>query len=297
MHRKKEQNKMNPIIETKNLTYSYGVGTPFEHKALDSVNFSASKGEYVAVIGRTGSGKSTLIQHLNGLKEPTSGSVLLDGQDIFASKESLRGVRFKVGLVFQYPEYQLFEETVYKDVAFGPKNMGLGEKETERRVRESLELVGMGSEYLEASPFDLSGGQKRRVAIAGVMAMQPRVLILDEPAAGLDPAGSEEISRNIRDYRERTGATIIAVTHDMTFAASQADRVFVLCDGREAMSGTPESVFARSGELERLGLAIPEITRITDLLREKGLDLPRGIYTLTQAKEAILALRGGAENA
>ena len=284
---------MEHIIETVKLTHAYSVGTPFERVAIKDVDFYAEKGEYLSIIGHTGSGKSTLIQHLNGLMTPTSGKVLFKGEDINSSKEKIRDVRFRVGLVFQYPEYQLFEETVYKDIAFGPKNMGLSESEIDRRVRSSLELVGMGSEYLEASPFDLSGGQKRRVAIAGVMAMQPEVLILDEPTAGLDPAGCSGISENIRSYRKSTGATVITVTHDMEAAAREADRLCVMYGGELKLSGSPEEVFSDPEKIENMGLDLPEITKLVMRLRSLGLDIPGSIYTLEGAKNAIIALKGG----
>lgn len=288
---------MEKVIETVKLTHAYSVGTPFERVAVKEVDFYAAEGEYVAIIGHTGSGKSTLIQHLNGLMEPTSGKVLFRGEDVYASKETTRRVRFKVGLVFQYPEYQLFEETVYKDIAFGPKNMGLDDKEIDRRVRNSLELVGMGSEYLEASPFDLSGGQKRRVAIAGVMAMQPEVLILDEPLAGLDPSGCAGICENIRAFRESTGATIIMITHDMEAAAREADRLCVMYRGTLALDGTPEEVFSDAARLESLGLDMPEITKLVVRLRSRGIDIPKSIYTVEDAVRAISALKGGSADA
>lgn len=284
---------MNPIIETVKLTHDYSVGTPFERTAIKDIDFRAEKGEYLAIIGRTGSGKSTLIQHLNGLIKPTSGKVLFDGEDIHSSKEKTRQVRFKVGLVFQYPEYQLFEETVYRDIAFGPKNMGLSEEEIEKRVLAAIGHVGLGREYLDKSPFDLSGGQKRRVAIAGVMAMNPQVLILDEPTAGLDPAGCREISENIRTFRRETGATVIMVTHDMEAAAREADRLCVMCDGHIVITGTPEEVFADPDKIEEIGLDLPEITKLMRKLKGMGLPVPDSVYTVESAKKALLALKGG----
>ena len=293
----KGMKKLDPILEIVDLTHTYSQGTPFEHVAVYNINLKVYKGEYLAIIGRTGSGKSTLIQHLNGLISPTQGKILLNGQDINESKETLRQTRFKVGLVFQYPEYQLFEETVYDDVAFGPKNMGLDKEEIDRRVSESLEIVGLGQEYYKASPFDLSGGQKRRAAIAGVMAMEPEVLILDEPTAGLDPEGCREIVENIRNYRERTGATIITVTHDMAEAASNADRLCVMGNGKIALLGTPEEVFARADEIEELGLDLPEVTKIMILLKKKGLDVPTEVYKIDDAVSALLKLKGGRNGA
>ena len=245
---------MGAIIETKQLTHTYSQGTPFEHTALDSVDFSAAPGEYLAVIGRTGSGKSTLIQHLNGLLKPTSGRILLGEEDIWADPKKIRSVRFRVGLVFQYPEYQLFEETVYKDVAFGPKNMGLDEKEIDRRVRSALAFSGLGEELLDKSPFDLSGGQKRRVAIAGVIAMEPEVLILDEPSAGLDPAGRRSMLENIRNYHKEKGTTVVMVSHSMDEVAENVDRIAVLANAGVVMSGTPHQVFSRAQELLDVGL-------------------------------------------
>lgn len=276
-----------PILETRQLTHIYSQGTPFEHVALDKVNFSVEAGEYVAVIGRTGSGKSTLIQHLNGLLKPTSGEVLFDGEDICSSKERTRQVRFQVGLVFQYPEYQLFEETVYKDIAFGPRNMKLDEAEVDRRVREAAHFVGLDDSLLEKSPFELSGGQKRRVAIAGVMAMQPRVLVLDEPAAGLDPEGRDTILSQIRDYHEKTGITVVLVSHSMEDIAKYANRVLVLDHAKIAMYDTVEKVFARAPELLELGLSVPQITQIFLRLKEMGLDIDTDIYTMPYAVKTI----------
>ena len=282
-----------PILETRQLTHIYSRGTPFEHVALDKVDFSVDAGEYVAVIGRTGSGKSTLIQHLNGLLKPTSGQVLFDGEDIWSSRERTREVRFQVGLVFQYPEYQLFEETVYKDIAFGPKNMKLDDGEVDRRVREAAHFVGLDDSLLEKSPFELSGGQKRRVAIAGVIAMEPKVLILDEPTAGLDPAGSAQILENIRTYHREKGAAIVLVSHSMDEVAREAQRLVVFHDASIPYTGTPAEVFTHGAELEEIGLGVPAMTRLFTRLRSLGADVPASVYTVEQARDAILAsLRG-----
>ena len=280
---------MEAIIETRQLTHTYSRGTPFEHTALDEVDFSAAPGEYLAVIGRTGSGKSTLIQHLNGLLKPTAGQVLFDGADIWESKERTRQVRCQVGLVFQYPEYQLFEETVYQDIAFGPKNMGLDTDEVDRRVRQSARFVGLEPGVLEKSPFDLSGGQKRRVAIAGVIAMEPQVLVLDEPTAGLDPSGSARILDNIRTYHQEKNACIILVSHSMEEVAREAERLVVIHQGVIPFSGPPAQVFAHGEELEAMGLGVPAMTRVFARLRSMGVDVPASVYTIPQAREVILA--------
>jgi len=280
---------MAAIIETKELTHLYSAGTPFEHTALRDVDFSAATGEYVAIIGRTGSGKSTLIQHLNGLLKPTSGQVFFEGADIFESKERTRQVRCQVGLVFQYPEYQLFEETVYQDIAFGPKNMGLDKDEIDRRVKQSARFVGLEPGMLEKSPFDLSGGQKRRVAIAGVIAMEPKVLVLDEPTAGLDPAGSARILDNIRTYHQEKNACIILVSHSMEEVAREAERLVVIHQGTIPFSGAPAEVFAHGEELESMGLGVPAMTRVFSRLRALGVDVPGPVYTIPQAREALLA--------
>ena len=280
---------MAPVLEIQNLTHIYSVGTPFEHTALDQVSLSVERGEFIGVIGHTGSGKSTLMQHLNGLLKPTSGKVLLDGVDIWSDKKMTRQARFEVGLVFQYPEYQLFEETVYRDIAFGPKNMRLDADEIDRRVHEAAEFVGLTEDMLEMSPFDLSGGQKRRVAIAGVIAMEPKVLILDEPTAGLDPSGREEILRNIENYRKAMNATIMMVSHSMADVARLTDRLLVMNDGRLAMDAAPGEVFTHARELLEMGLDIPQITRVFLQLQERGLDVPL-VYTTEQAIEA---LKGG----
>ena len=280
---------MSPILEIQNLTHIYSAGTPFEHTALDGVSFSVRKGEFIGIIGHTGSGKSTLMQHMNGLLKPTSGKVLLEGTDIWSDKKVTRQARFRVGLVFQYPEYQLFEETVYKDIAFGPKNMGFSKEEIDRRVREAASLVGLADDLLEVSPFDLSGGQKRRVAIAGVIAMEPEVLILDEPTAGLDPSGRAEILQNIEGYRKAKNATIMMVSHSMNDVALLADRLIVMNGAHLAMEGTPEEVFSHAWDLVDMGLDIPEVTQIFLQLEKLGLKLPP-VYTMEQAVDA---LKGG----
>ena len=287
---------MNPVLEIKNLNYIYSVGTPFEHKALDNVSFAVNRGEFIGIIGHTGSGKSTLMQQLNGLLKPTSGQVLLDGQDIWSDKKLTRQARFRVGLVFQYPEYQLFEETVYKDIAFGPKNMGLKPDEIDRRVREAASFVGLTEKQLEVSPFDLSGGQKRRVAIAGVIAMEPEVLILDEPTAGLDPTGRAEILDNIDRYRKAKNATVMMVSHSMEEVARMTDRLLVMCDAHLAMDGTPADVFTKAEELVEMGLNIPQVTQVFIALRKMGVDIPN-VYTIDQAVAVLKAFKGGAANA
>ena len=276
-------------IQTKGLTYRYGIGTPFEKTAVDHVDLEIESGSFVGIIGHTGSGKSTLIQHLNGLLKPTEGSILLDGKDIWAEKAQMRQVRFRVGLVFQYPEYQIFEETVAKDIAFGPRNMGLAEEEVQARVKETAAIVGLSDDILEQSPFLLSGGQKRRVAIAGVMAMRPEVLILDEPTAGLDPRGREEILEEIKSYRRQTGATILLVSHSMEDVARHAQQILVMNAGKVFCYGTVENVFRRSQELQAIGLAVPQITRVCNALRAKGIPLTEDIFTVEQAKEQLIA--------
>ncbi|MEG2137099.1 MAG: energy-coupling factor transporter ATPase [Oscillospiraceae bacterium] len=283
---------MEPILQTEKLNHVYSAGTPFEHGALLDVDFTAYRGEYLGIIGRTGSGKSTLIQHLNGLLKPTSGKVLFNGQDIWESKEVTKKTRFQVGLVFQYPEYQLFEETVYKDIAFGPKNMGLDKDEIDRLVRQSAKFVGLTDEQLEKSPFELSGGQKRRVAIAGVIAMEPSVLILDEPTAGLDPVGVESILENIRSYHEAKNATVIIVSHSMEEVARTVDRLVVFCDGKIPFEGAPREVFSHGDELEAMGLGVPQITRVFHRLRAMGVDIDPSVYTIEQARAAVLAKLG-----
>ena len=287
---------MKPILEVRNLDYIYSAGTPFEHKALDNVSFALEPGEFVGIIGHTGSGKSTLMQQMNGLLKPTSGQVLLDGVDIWSDKKLTRQARFRVGLVFQYPEYQLFEETVYRDIAFGPKNMGLEEKEIDRRVREAAGFVGLTQAQLEVSPFDLSGGQKRRVAIAGVIAMEPEVLILDEPTAGLDPVGRAEILGNIEAYRQAKNATIMMVSHSMEDVARLTDRLLVMNGSKLAMDGTPSEVFSRAQELLAMGLNIPQVTQVFLELKKLGLDV-KSVYTMEQAVAEIVRLRGGKTHA
>lgn len=271
------------VIEVKNLSYGYSHGTPFETTALKNVSFSIEKGEYVGIIGHTGSGKSTLIQMLNALLKPDEGQVLVDGKDINTDKSSIKEARSKVGLCFQYPEYQLFEETCAKDIAFGPKNMGLSKNEVGDRVLQAASFVGLDKNLLDKSPFDLSGGQKRRCAIAGVMAMMPEVLILDEPAAGLDPKGRKEILNMIDVYRRKTGATIIIVSHSMDDIAKTADRILVMNNGKLAMFGTVKEVFSQADKLLDMGLNVPVATRIISRLRKEGLDLSPDIYTVEDA--------------
>ena len=283
---------MKPILQVDDLTYIYSIGTPFEHKALDQVSFSINPGEFVGIIGHTGSGKSTLMQQLNGLLKPTSGRVLLDGQDIWSDKKLTRAARFRVGLVFQYPEYQLFEETVYKDIAFGPTNMGLSKEEIDRRVREAAGFVGLTEKQLEVSPFDLSGGQKRRVAIAGVIAMEPEVLILDEPTAGLDPVGREEILGNIRANRAAKNAAVLMVSHSMEDVARLTDRLLVMNGSRLAMDAAPGEVFEHVQELLDMGLSIPKVTQVFLRLRSLGVDV-KNVYTIDQAVAELLRLKEG----
>ena len=281
------------ILETKNLTYTYGVGTPFEKTAVENVNLSVEKGAFVGVIGHTGSGKSTLIQMLNGLIRPTSGQVLLNGEDIWAKPKEIRRVRFQVGMVFQYPEYQLFEETVIKDIMFGPKNMGLSDEEALKRAKEAAHFTDLKPELLEKSPFELSGGEKRRAAIAGVIAMEPEVLVLDEPSAGLDPRGREELLAHIRAYHKERGNTVVLVSHSMDEIAQNVDRIAVLSDAHVLMSGTPREVFARADELVAAGLDVPQVTRVAMALRAKGLPIDPAVYTVAELKAALLALRKG----
>ncbi|MDE5741531.1 MAG: energy-coupling factor transporter ATPase [Oscillospiraceae bacterium] len=276
------------VIKTENLTYTYSIGTPFEKTAVDSVNLDIEEGEFVGIIGHTGSGKSTLIQHLNGLVKPTSGKVIIDGDDIWSKDVKIRDIRFKVGLVFQYPEYQIFEETVYKDIAFGPKNMGLPDDEIDRRIRETAELVGLHKENLDKSPFELSGGQKRRVAIAGVMAMEPKVLILDEPTAGLDPKGRDKILGQIKEYQRQKKSTVLLVSHSMEDVAKFADKILVMNKARVfCYEDTPE-VFKRAEELTEIGLAVPQITRVFNRLKQSGIDIRTDVYTTEFAKKTIL---------
>lgn len=284
---------MTHAIETIGLTHYYSKGTVQQVAAINDVNLTIEKGELVGVIGHTGSGKSTLISHFNGLLKPDAGKVLVDGTDIWKDKETLRNTRFKVGLCFQYPEYQLFEETVFKDIAFGPKNMKLSEAEVKERVLRAAEFVGVKTEHLDKSPFDLSGGEKRRVAIAGVMSMEPEVLIFDEPAAGLDPRGRRELIKLIKDYREQTGSAVVVVSHSMEDIASLADKVIVMNNSRIEMQGTVDEVYSRGEELRRIGLNIPEITEIFLRLRARGFDVPANVYTVEQGAAILKALASG----
>lgn len=281
------------MIRTEHLSHHYGVGTPFETVAIDDVNLHIEKGDYVGVIGHTGSGKSTLISHFNAILKPTAGKIFIDGRDLWAADKKERILtRFDVGLVFQYPEYQLFEETVYKDIAFGPKNMGLSEEEIHRRVEKAVRFVGLRPEVLEKSPFDLSGGQKRRVAIAGVMALEPKVLILDEPAAGLDPRGRDEILGRIRDYHRETKSTVLLVSHSMEDISKNANSILVMNKGRCAMHDSVPAVFERADELVEMGLDVPKITRVFISLQEKGYPVSRNVYTVEQGKAELMRLLG-----
>lgn len=283
------------VLKTENLTHYYSNGMSGEVAAIKNINIEIEKGELVGIIGHTGSGKSTLLQHFNGLLKPDVGRVLLEGRDIWESKESIRSARFKVGLCFQYPEYQLFEETVYKDIAFGPKNMGLDNAETDRRVRRAAQFVGLRDEYLEKSPFDLSGGEKRRAAIAGVMAMEPEVLILDEPTAGLDPYGREKILALVKAYREQTGNTVMMVSHSMEDVAKIADRVLVLNNSEVAMFGTVAEVYSKSAELSEMGLSVPQITKIFSALRERGFAVSDSVFTVEQGVSELMRFFEGRE--
>ena len=284
---------MKPVLEVKALTHTYSAGTPFEHKAIDNVDLEVMPGEFLGIIGHTGSGKSTLIQHLNGLLRPTDGQILLDGTDIWERPKEIRKVRFQVGLVFQYPEYQLFEETVYKDISFGPKNMGLEGEEIDCRVRRAAAFAGIDEEMLEKSPFELSGGQKRRVAIAGVIAMEPKVLILDEPTAGLDPRGREAILAQLRSYHKQKGNTVILVSHSMEEIARNVDRIVVMSHSHKLMDGTPEEVFCRADELLQVGLDVPQVTKVAMELQKRGLLADSSVYTIDELVRRLLALKGG----
>ena len=286
---------MEPILQIEHLTHTYSAGTPFQRSAVDDMNLSMMDGEFLGIIGHTGSGKSTLIQHLNGLLKPTSGRILLQGRDIWADPKKIRDVRFQVGLVFQYPEYQLFEETVYKDIAFGPKNMGLDEADIDRRVRDAAAFVGLTEAMLDKSPFELSGGQKRRVAIAGVIAMEPKVLVLDEPTAGLDPRGRDDILARIQDYHRAKNASVVLVSHSMEEIARNVDRIVVLSDSHVFMEGTPRQVFARADELEQVGLDIPQVTKVALALRRRGLPVDTAVYTVEALRDALLRKKGGAD--
>lgn len=278
------------LLETKNLTFKYGIGTPFEKTAMDNVNIQINEGEFIGVIGHTGSGKSTLVQHFNGLIRPTNGQVLFDGKDIWAEPKKIRNIRFKIGLVFQYPEYQLFEETCYKDIGFGPKNMGITGQALDDRIKEAAEFVGLKPELLEKSPFDLSGGEKRRVAIAGVIAMDPKILILDEPTAGLDPHGRDVILSQIKQYQRSSGSTVILVSHSMEDVAKIADRVLVMNKGKVAMFGTVDEIFSKAEDLRSMGLAIPQVTRIFIKLKHMGYDVNSAIYDTNTGTNEILKL-------
>lgn len=279
---------MSEIIRCEHLRYVYNAGLPDETAALNDVSFSIEEGDFVGIIGSTGSGKSTLISHFNGLNRPTSGKIYVDGRDMWAEGEDLRSFRFLVGLVFQYPEYQLFEETCAKDIAYGPRNMGLSEEEVQRRVKEAAEFTGLSEELLQRSPFELSGGQKRRVAIAGVMAMEPRILVLDEPAAGLDPEGRDTILAQIKAYHKKTGVTVVLVSHSMEDIAKYADKVLVMHRAGVAMYDTVEKIFARAPELLELGLSVPQVTQIFLRLKEMGPDIKTDVYTMPYAVKTVL---------
>ena len=281
------------ILRCEGLTHVYGEGTPFVREAITDVNLELEPDTLYALIGHTGSGKSTLVQHLNGLLRPTAGKVFLDGEDIWQEPKKIRRVRFRVGLVFQYPEYQLFDETVEKDIAFGPRNLGLSEEEIKERVAWAAQTVGLTDDLLAKSPFDLSGGEKRRAAIAGVLAMRPEVLILDEPTAGLDPKGRDRLLKNLMAYRRESKTTVLLVSHSMEDVARVADRVIVMNGGQVAMTGATSEVFAQADRLTGIGLNVPVITRVIQRLRAQGADLPEGILTVAQARDAILRLRGG----
>jgi len=283
---------MSEII-VENLSHVYSEGTPFEKTAIENINVNIPHGQLVGIIGHTGSGKSTFIQHLNGLLKPTSGTIKVDGQDIFESKKITLATKFKVGIVFQYPEYQLFEETVYKDISFGPKNMKLSEEEIDKSVREAAGFVGVDEEYFERSPLELSGGQKRRIAIAGVIAMRPSTLILDEPTAGLDPEGCKQILSNIVNYKEKTGSTVLLVSHSMDDVARIADRLIVFNHGHVFMDGTPEEVFSHAQELTEIGLSVPESTQIAMALKKRGINISESIYTEQQLVDAVMSLGRG----
>ena len=278
------------VLEVKNLTHTYDGNTPFVNDAVKNVSFTAEKGEIIGIIGHTGSGKSTLVQHLNGLLKPTSGEILVDDKNIWENPKEIRKIRSKVGLVFQYPEYQLFEETVFKDVSFGPANMGLSGDELEKRVLDTCRLVGIRDEYLQKSPFDLSGGEKRRVAIAGVMAMRPEIIVFDEPTAGLDPKGREDVMKIIFDYRLAASATVIVISHSMEDMAIYCDDIVVTSQAKVFLSGSRDEVFSHASELASVGLDVPQITRLALLLQEKGVALPNGIYTVPAALSALLPL-------
>ena len=280
------------ILTLDNVTYTYGAHSPFEKHAIRGVSMDIQEGELLGIIGHTGSGKSTLIQHLNGLLRPNEGRVLLDGKDIWENPKQIRDVRFRVGMVFQYPEHQLFEDTIYKDIAFGPKTMGLSEEEIDRRVRQAAAYVGLDESLLEKSPFDLSGGEKRRAAIAGVMAMEPEVLILDEPTAGLDPRGREQVLAMIQDYRKTRNTTVLLVTHSMEDVAQYVDHILVMNDGKVMYHGSPKEVFTYYRELEQIGLAAPQVTYLMHDLQEAGIPVNTNATTIQEAKEEILRALG-----
>ena len=283
------------ILETKNLCYTYSVGMPFAHAALNDVSVTFEEGELTAIIGHTGSGKSTLVQHLNGLLKPASGQVLLHGEDIWKDPKRIRDIRFRVGMVFQYPEHQLFADTVFEDIAFGPRNMQLSDAEVNERVREAAELAALPEQLLHKSPFDLSGGEKRRAAIAGVLAMRPEVLVLDEPTAGLDPQGREQLLSRIDRYRQEHNTTVLMVSHSMEDVARMADKVLVMQHSRAAMHDTVDAVFSRADELAEMGLTVPSVTRMLHVLRKSGLPIDTGVYTVEDAAKALGALVRGQE--
>lgn len=286
---------MSNILEVSNLTHTYDGNTPFVNDAVSDVSFTAQKGEIIGIIGHTGSGKSTLVQHLNGLLKPTQGSISIDGKDIWENPKEIRRIRSRVGLVFQYPEYQLFEETVYADIAYGPKNMGLSGEELDNRIREICQLIGIGEDFLEKSPFDLSGGEKRRVAIAGVMAMRPEIIAFDEPVAGLDPKGRADVVRIIRDYRDTYGATVFIVSHNMEDMAVLADKLLVMNKGKLEMFGTVDEVFSQGERLASIGLNVPIVTKVFYELKKKGLSVPDNIFTVESAVDFLT--KGGCANA
>ena len=285
------------ILQVKNLTHTYGGNTPFINDAVSDVSFTVESGEIIGIIGHTGSGKSTLVSHLNGLLKPSDGTILIENEDIWEKPKEIRKIRSKVGLVFQYPEYQLFEETVFADIAFGPKNMGLKGEELENRVNEICEIIGIKPEYLEKSPFDLSGGEKRRVAIAGVMAMRPQIIIFDEPIAGLDPKGRQDIMKIIANYRKAYGATVIIISHSMEDMAMFTDKLLVMSKGRLVMFDKTENVFKNAEKLREIGLNVPIVTRVFYALKEKGLDVPLDVFTVEKAVEVIKNIKAGDRNA
>ena len=286
------------ILEVKNLTHTYDGNTPFMHDAVKGVSFSVDKGEIIGIIGHTGSGKSTLVQHLNGLLKPTDGEILFNGENIWNNPKQIRAIRSKIGLVFQYPEYQLFEDTVYKDIAFGPKNMGLSDQDIAERISEICDLVGIKDEYLEKSPFDLSGGEKRRVAIAGVMAMQPEIIIFDEPVAGLDPRGRNDVIKMISDYRQKYNATVLIISHNMEDMALIADKLIVMNKGEMVLFDETEEIFKQYDFLKSIGLNVPMVTQVMLSLKNKGVDIPDNIFTVDQAVEFIINIaKGGNTNA